>query len=35
VIDLIEDDAIAGGDWVAVRLIDGKIEREWGHAAGV
>jgi 3-oxoacyl-[acyl-carrier protein] reductase len=35
VIDLIEDDSVAGGDWVAVRLIDGKIEREWGHAAGV
>jgi NAD(P)-dependent dehydrogenase (short-subunit alcohol dehydrogenase family) len=33
VIDLIEDDGRAGGDWVAVRLIDGRIEREWGHAA--
>ncbi|MGN6498173.1 MAG: SDR family NAD(P)-dependent oxidoreductase [Tsuneonella sp.] len=33
VIDLIEDDTIPGGDWVAVRLIDGRIEREWGHAA--
>lgn len=34
VIDLIEDDSRAGGDWVAVRLIEGQIEREWGHAAG-
>jgi len=31
VIDLIEDDSLAGGDWVAVRNIDGRIEREWGH----
>jgi NAD(P)-dependent dehydrogenase (short-subunit alcohol dehydrogenase family) len=33
VIDLVEDDSLPGGDWVAVRNIDGKIEREWGHDA--
>ncbi|MBB4632727.1 SDR family NAD(P)-dependent oxidoreductase [Sphingosinicella soli] len=33
VIDLIEDDTLAGGDWVAVRHIDGRIERQWGHDA--
>ncbi len=33
VIDLIEDDMLAGGDWVAVRRIDGCIERQWGHDA--
>jgi len=31
VIDLIEDDSLAGGDWVAVRKIDGAIVRQWGH----
>ena len=31
VIDLVEDDALPGGDWVAVRKIDGRIERQWGH----
>lgn len=31
VIDLIEDDSLPGGDWVAVRHIDGRIVREWGH----
>jgi len=34
VIDLIEDDALAGGDWVAVRRIDGAIVRQWGHDEG-
>lgn len=29
---LIEDDGMAGGDWVAVRRLDGKIEYQWGHA---
>ena len=29
---LIEDDSLAGGDWVAVRRLDGKIEYQWGHA---
>lgn len=32
VLALIEDDGLAGGDWVAVRRIDGKVERQWGHA---
>ena len=32
VIALIEDDTLAGGDWVAVRRLDGKIEYQWGHA---
>lgn len=31
VIDLIKDDSLAGGDWVAVRKIDGAIVRQWGH----
>lgn len=31
VIDLIEDDALAGGDWVAVRRENGAITRQWGH----
>lgn len=31
VIDLIEDDSLAGGDWVAVRRIDGQVVRQWGH----
>lgn len=31
VIDLIEDDALAGGDWVAVRRENGVIIRQWGH----
>jgi 3-oxoacyl-[acyl-carrier protein] reductase len=31
--DLIEDDALPGGDWVAVRRIKGRIERQWGHDA--
>ncbi len=31
VIDLIEDDDLPGGAWVAVRNVDGRIEREWGH----
>jgi 3-oxoacyl-[acyl-carrier protein] reductase len=32
VMTLIEDDSLAGGDWVAVRRIDGKVEYQWGHA---
>lgn len=32
VVALIEDDSLAGGDWVAVRRLDGKIEYQWGHA---
>jgi len=35
VVDLIEDDTLAGGDWVAVRRIDGRIERQWGHDTAV
>ena len=31
-IDLVEDDTLAGGDWVAVRRVAGRIERLWGHA---
>jgi len=34
VIDLVEDDDLPGGDWVAVRHVDGKIERQWGHDEG-
>ena len=34
VIDLVEDDDLPGGDWVAVRHVDGKIERQWGHHEG-
>ncbi len=33
VIRLIEDDSLAGGDWVAVRNVDGRIEHAWGHDA--
>jgi 3-oxoacyl-[acyl-carrier protein] reductase len=29
---LIEDDSLAGGDWVAVRRLDGRVEYQWGHA---
>lgn len=32
VADMIADDSLAGGDWAAVRRLDGKIERQWGHA---
>lgn len=32
VIALIEDDGLAGGDWLAVRRLAGKIEYQWGHA---
>lgn len=32
VLDLIEDDALAGGDWVAVRRENGRVVRQWGHA---
>lgn len=32
VLALIEDDSLAGGDWLAVRRLDGKIEYQWGHA---
>lgn len=31
VIDLIGDDALAGGDWVAVRREGGVVTRQWGH----
>lgn len=31
VIDLIADDTLAGGDWVAVRREDGAVTRQWGH----
>jgi len=31
VIDLIEDDGLAGGDWVAVRREQGVVTRQWGH----
>lgn len=31
VIKLIEDDSLAGGDWVAVRQLNGRIEYQWGH----
>ena len=34
VIDLVEDDTLPGGDWVAVRHTEGKIERQWGHDEG-
>lgn len=29
---LIEDDGLAGGDWLAVRRLGGKVEYQWGHA---
>lgn len=32
VVALIEDDSLAGGDWLAVRRLDGKVEYQWGHA---
>ncbi|WEK44825.1 MAG: SDR family NAD(P)-dependent oxidoreductase [Candidatus Sphingomonas colombiensis] len=31
VIDLIGDDTLAGGDWVAVRKENGVVTRQWGH----
>ena len=31
VMALIEDDSLAGGDWVAVRRLGGKVEYQWGH----
>lgn len=31
VIDLIEDDTLGGGAWLAVRRIHGKVERQWGQ----
>lgn len=34
VIDMVEDDSLPGGDWVAVRHVDGRIERQWGHDEG-
>jgi NAD(P)-dependent dehydrogenase (short-subunit alcohol dehydrogenase family) len=34
VVDMVEDDSLPGGDWVAVRHIDGRIERQWGHDEG-
>lgn len=33
VVAVIEDEGRAGGDWVAVRRIDGRIERQWGSAS--
>lgn len=30
VVDLIEDDTLPGGAWVAVRKVDGAVVREWG-----
>ncbi|MBB6425208.1 SDR family NAD(P)-dependent oxidoreductase [Sphingopyxis sp. JAI128] len=32
VMALIEDDGLAGGDWVAVRRLGGQVEYQWGHA---
>ncbi len=32
VIALIEDDSLSGGDWVAVRRLEGKIDYQWGRA---
>jgi 3-oxoacyl-[acyl-carrier protein] reductase len=32
VMALIEDDSLAGGDWVAVRRLNGQVEYQWGHA---
>ncbi len=29
---LIADDRLAGGDWMAVRRLEGAIDYEWGHA---
>lgn len=31
VMALVEDDSLPGGDWVAVRHLDGRIQRQWGH----
>lgn len=31
VVDLVEDDGLPGGDWVAVRRAGGLVERTWGH----
>ncbi|MCR5876476.1 SDR family oxidoreductase [Phenylobacterium sp. J426] len=31
VIDLVRDDSLPGGDWVAVRRSGGRVERQWGH----
>ncbi len=31
VVDLIEDDALLGGDWVAVRRTPAGVARQWGH----
>jgi NAD(P)-dependent dehydrogenase (short-subunit alcohol dehydrogenase family) len=31
VVALVEDDNLPGGDWVAVRHVDGRIQRQWGH----
>ena len=32
VMALIEDDLLAGGDWLAVRRLNGKVDYQWGHA---
>ncbi|MDZ4376325.1 MAG: SDR family oxidoreductase, partial [Phenylobacterium sp.] len=34
VIDLVRDDSLPGGDWVAVRRSGGRVERQWGHDEG-
>jgi NAD(P)-dependent dehydrogenase (short-subunit alcohol dehydrogenase family) len=31
VVDLVRDDGLPGGDWVAVRRSGGAVERTWGH----
>ncbi len=35
VMALIGDDSLAGGDWVAVRRLEGKVEYQWGHADSI
>ena len=32
VMALIEDDLLAGGDWLAVLRLNGKVDYQWGHA---
>lgn len=31
VLALIADDSLAGGDWLAVRRLNGKVAYQWGH----
>jgi NAD(P)-dependent dehydrogenase (short-subunit alcohol dehydrogenase family) len=33
VIDIIRDERRKGGDWLAIRRLDGQIERTWGDAS--